>query len=483
MIRYITLLFIILTCKLSLAQMEGYIWTFGDSAAIDFNSGSPVPILGTGLYAHECSSTICDSDGNLLFYSGANSITGYWETGIFNKFNKLIQNGTGIFNNSSSAQGCILVASPQDTNEIYLITHRADASINDLKIYYTIIDKSANTDSGAVILKNVPLPGVHNFMAEQMQVVRHGNGKDWWLITHVFNNNQFYIYLIDSAGISGPSVQNIGSSFIGIAGVGNMKISPDGNRLVLVGGNSVVDLFDIDRCTGLLYNFSPLGTPSIMQSVYAGSFSPNSTVLYVSDLDSIIYQFDLQATDIMASRQTIWVKPASNNSLMLQHMLGPDGKIYISNQKNGVIPIFNFENMHLSVINSPDSLGAACDFQPYSFYLGGRRSFGGLPNIPDYSLLAVEGGCVVSVEEVGNSKNDFVLFPNPASDELNIAVKSSHELILLKVFNVFGKEVLSSAFINQIDIDVSSFPVGIYLVKLFNEKNEFVYSEKIIMQK
>ncbi|MBL0341878.1 MAG: hypothetical protein IPP71_13625 [Bacteroidetes bacterium] len=48
--------------------------------------------------------------------------------------------------------------------------------------------------------------------------------------------------------------------------------------------------------------------------------------------------------------------------------------------------IYNMYNMNLSVINQPDSLGATCDFQPYSFYLGGKRTYVGLPNNPDYEL-------------------------------------------------------------------------------------------------
>lgn len=47
--------------------------------------------------------------------------------------------------------------------------------------------------------------------------------------------------------------------------------------------------------------------------------------------------------------------------------------------------------MNLSVINSPDLPGAACDFQPYSFYLGGKRTYWGLPNNPDYDLGPLVG--------------------------------------------------------------------------------------------
>jgi hypothetical protein len=484
MLRIFLNLVIVFSFIPCIAQQEDNTWVFGDSAAIKFTNGNPAAISGTVLYSMEGSSSISDINGNLLFYAGINYLMGVYEIVVVNKHNHIISNGSGIYGSFTSAQGCLLLPDPGDTNKIYLFTQRQDASISDLKIYYSIIDKSANSDSGVVILKNIPLPGINAWMAEQVQAVRHGNGTDWWLITHQGNTNQFYNYLIDSTGISGPIIQPIGTIFSGFSGIGNMKVSPNGDKLVLVGGNGTIDYYSFNRCIGLLDNWIPLGSGNASQeSKYGCSFSPNSEILYVSDIDSGLYQFDLQAADIIGSRQMIWTKP-DTSGIIGQHLLGPDGKIYIANRKPGIFSpgIFNVENMNLSVINSPDSLGAACDFQPYSFNLGGRRSFAGLPNIPDYSLHAVEGGCVVSVEEVGISKNDFVLFPNPASDELNIAVKS-HDKISVKVFNILGKEVLSSAFTNQTNIDISSLTVGIYLVKLFNEKNEFVYSEKIIIQK
>ena len=64
--------------------------------------------------------------------------------------------------------------------------------------------------------------------------------------------------------------------------------------------------------------------------------------------------------------------------------------------------MYNSYNMNLSVINSPDSAGVACDFQPWSFYLGGKRTYWGLPNNPDYDLPALAGSLcdtLVSVSE------------------------------------------------------------------------------------
>ena len=73
----------------------------------------------------------------------------------------------------------------------------------------------------------------------------------------------------------------------------------------------------------------------------------------------------------------------------------PDNKIYLATAFENFYPYqdtsFNIYNTNLSVINYPDSLGLACDFQPFSFYLGGARTYYGLPNNPDYELGAWVG--------------------------------------------------------------------------------------------
>jgi hypothetical protein len=454
------------------AQNEGNIWVFSDSAAIDFNTGTPVPLLGTGVVGRMCSSSICDANGQLLFYSGTYStiMNGSKKAGVFNKYNELIQNGTEIYCLTYSSQGNLIIPFVNDSNFLYLFSHREDASVPDYKIYYSIIDKTANSDSGEVILKNVVLPGIGE-MSEQLQAVRHGNGIDWWLITHKGNGNQYYLYLIDSSGINGPFIQSIGSSFPQFAAHGQMKLSPDGKKLVIVSSFGLINLFDFDRCTGIISNWISLGYNNfnIFYFAYDGcSFSPDSRLLYVSGEDTL-FQFDLQSADIAASKQVIW---NDNDSLNLvgQHLLGPDGKIYIANSSTSWYSnVFNYQNMYLSVINSPDSLGATCNFQPYSFNLGGRRTFGGLPNIPDYTLGPVEGACVVSVEEV-EGKSILEVFPNPAQDILYIKGLDPGEKYQLLIYDVTGRIILTEK-ITSASVDIHQLTLGLYFYKIENNKS------------
>jgi hypothetical protein len=480
---FISIFTYILVLNFGYSQNQGNIWVFSDSAALDFNTGTPVPLFGTGVVSRNANTSISDTGGNLLFYSGAYTEinNGAWEAGVFNQYNQLIQNGTGIYCNSSLTQSILLLPFVNDTNKYYLFTNRSNASIPDNKIYYSVIDKMANSDSGAVFLKNMLLPGI-NDMSGHMQAVRHGNGIDWWLITHKGNGNQYYIYLIDSSGISAPIIQATGSNFPLYNAGGQMKITPDGTKLVLVNTFGHIDLFDFDRCTGILSNWISLGynnTNIFYLAYFATSFSPNSQILYVSGEDTLV-QFDLQATNIATSKQIVWYDSDTLSDIG-DHLLGPDGKIYIAYAKPTIwyINAYTFENMHLSVINSPDSLGLACDFQPFSFYLGSRRTYYGLPNIPDYKLGALEPPCVVSVGEV-EGKNQINVFPNPANDLISVSVNKLNSDFYLELTDIFGRILLKTKFRNQTEINVSHLPTGVYCIIIEDHKTGERFMQKIV---
>ena len=69
---------------------------------------------------------------------------------------------------------------------------------------------------------------------------------------------------------------------------------------------------------------------------------------------------------------------------------GPDSKIYLAGYSYGHpysdTCCYDTLTMYLSVINSPDSAGLACNFTPFSFYLGGNRTYSCLPDIPNYQI-------------------------------------------------------------------------------------------------
>ena len=75
--RLLYILALSLNTSLLSAQYEANIWMFGDQIGIDFNSGSPVLLTNTNMKVMEGCSSMCDSEGNLLFYTNGGIISSF----------------------------------------------------------------------------------------------------------------------------------------------------------------------------------------------------------------------------------------------------------------------------------------------------------------------------------------------------------------------------------------------------------------------
>jgi hypothetical protein len=161
---------------------------------------------------------------------------------------------------------------------------------------------------------------------------------------------------------------------------------------------------------------------------------------------------------------------------------GPDDKIYVScaytvagNNYPYADTMYNQYNMNLGVINSPDSLGLACDFQPWSFYLGGKRTYWGLPNNPDYDMGPVVGSICDSLSTGIASINDSKgviqkLFPNPNNGAFYLELKQTFsEEVYAELYSLQGqlcaRQLLDNThYTTAIRFDAT--PAGVYILKL-----------------
>src|SRR5687768_14567607 len=96
-------LIFILLCNLhnvAFSQKETNIWYFGTNAGIDFNSGSPIDISPGPLTSQEGVSSICDTSGNILFFTDGN-----W---VYDKSLAQMPNGFGLKGSESGTQTAIV---------------------------------------------------------------------------------------------------------------------------------------------------------------------------------------------------------------------------------------------------------------------------------------------------------------------------------------------------------------------------------------
>jgi WD40 repeat protein len=490
---------LLLGSQKSTAQFTSNNWCFGDSAGIRFQPGINLFRSASGYRGGTAS--ISELNGDLLFYGSSsnttNSFTGQLKEGkLFNKYHQKLFNGDTLVGGELYHDMLILPKSVLDSTFYVFV---AGVIVPDTGLWYSIVDMKLQGGLGQVVQKNVRY--INHPIQDMLTAVRHGNGKDWWLITRRWNamhqipSNEFRVYLVDSNGINSPIIQNVGTQQYNNAG--DMSFNGDGSKLALCGWANYLGLFDFNRCTAQISNeilIEPnIGLPyKFYTSVI---FSPDGSKLYVNSSQETyqqpgkLYQFDLSAANISASRIIIdsFPIPAENSGMEM----GPDGKIYISCVFDSIgssFPyppnLFNAYNSNLSVINQPDSLGLACDFQPFSFYLGGARTYYGLPNNPDYELGAWVGSpCdTLTVGLTENDEKNDVFFQAWYNSEWNMihvnASKLKGKSGVLRLFDVEGRvvyerkvDVIAGGYFTG-EIAMNGIASGVYIVSISTEKDK-----------
>ena len=357
---------------------EGNIWYFGTNSGIDFNSGSAVAITDGALNTFEGCATICDYNGGLLFYT--DGIT------VYNKNHNVMQNGTNLAGNSSSTQSAIIIKQPGSNSIYYLFT--VDFRFGTLDCRYSEIDINLDNGLGGIVpsTKNTL---VLNPSCEKITAIQHQNGIDYWIIAHEFGSNNFYSYLLSSAGLGAGIPYASGSSVsLSANSIGYLRASADGSRLASARSEGNVELFNFNKTTGsITFEMILLTYSGVPQSFYGLEFSPNSNLLYISNVDHAnadLYQFNLAAgsqADILNSQTTLGVMPGQGGALQL----APDGKIYNAQYGTG--------NNYLGEISNPDIVGVGCNYLPNSFYLAGKTSGAGLPTFYNSISISSPAGC------------------------------------------------------------------------------------------
>lgn len=448
---------------------EGLPW---GGTNIDFISGAPeVYFQYRDIGYSRANANISDSNGNLLF-----STNGTW---VADALGDTMQNGTGLSPSFYTAlypeglhvcQTALIIPVPDDEVQFLIFHCTIDDQTSQFTryLYFTEVDMSANGGLGAVVSKNnILLEDILN--VGKLSAVRHANGRDWWVSCIRLNTNVHIRYLITPSGIEGPFEQSIG--VIRHRDSGQVCYSPGGDKFAYYyGAQDDLEIFDFDRCTGLLSNPVHIGIDDYNQ-MGGVAFSPSGQFLYVSSVMDV-YQYDVTAPDIEASMVHLgtwdgFYSPSPPAATLFDiAQLAPDGKIYISTG-NGTF--------HLHVINQPDLPGLACDFQQHAVELP-TYNFNSLPNHPNYHLGPVDGsvcdslGINVGVASLGIDAGPGVsAAPNPSAGAFTLKYPAQATSGLLEVLDVQGRVVYRqrlAAWSQVHNVALEHAPAGLYHCRL-----------------
>ncbi|MFL1013666.1 T9SS type B sorting domain-containing protein [Flavisericum labens] len=339
------------------AQKETNIWYFGEYAGLDFNSGIPVPLSDGKLDTGEGCATICDKNGNLLFYT--DGVT------VWNRNHEVMLNGTWLGGDSSSTHSALIVPKPESDHIYYIFT--ADSQGRDNGFQYSEVDMQLSGGMGGITSnKNIEL---YNPTTEKITAVKGCNGDCFWVITHKMKSSEFLAYKVTSSGVDKNPVISDSGTFIttGLEAIGAIKISPNGKKLAVANEYLNVEIFDFDSVTGKIQN--PVVLLDAEDRYYGIEFSPNNKLLYVGQIEGGITQFNIEAgstAEIINSKTEIIDDRSGDGYAALQ--LAVDGKIYVA--KFG---------KYIDVIDAPNILGAGCNYLFNEIYLTTGTSQMGLP--------------------------------------------------------------------------------------------------------
>ena len=112
-------------------------------------------------------------------------------------------------------------------------------------------------------------------------------------------------------------------------------------------------------------------------------------------------------------------------------------------------------------------------------------------NIPEKNLWVLKldsngceiPNCTVGVSENLTSKEELLVYPNPSSGIINFKLleTTKNASTQLFLFDITGKTILNTSFrASAKQLDVSSYPKGIYFYQLINGKER--YSGKVVIQ-
>ena len=502
--RILLCLIILLYVTLTQAQnKQDYYWPLGfdlDTSSLftgiefDFNQRPFEPgIREAGLEFDQNNASICDEQGNLLFYSNGCAIA--------NRHHQIMSNGdsinAGLFFDYywrglcslgyPGQQNLLILSDPADAEGYFMIqVPRTTDSItfdNSLdKILYSYIDMRLDGGNGQVTEKNVILYDKGEILSSYLTAIAHQNQKDWWIVNPIFPGG-FVIYLLDENGLSEHQITNepLWDDFYSSSS-GDARFSPDGMQFALFNKWDGIQIYDFDRSNGSLTINNHIPWHFADNGVFTScEWSPNSRFLYLIQADSL-FQLDTHIGPLEDGLEFI----AEYNGIadpfggfFFKSALGPDCRIYIR-------PGSSSNSFH--VINKPNERGPACDFVQQAIRLPYTSATGSFPNFPRFRVDEEEK-CDPSITSMFGDdiywRRDMTVFPNPARDQITVELPELQTRGRVYIIDMLGQVVLErEAFgSGQMAVDISVLPVGRYSVEYVPEDNteRVVYTAALVV--
>ena len=486
-------------------------WVFMDSIHVEFTASGPI-VEADSLpfsFAGYRPSTYSNADGVLKVYGSGNN--------IYNGLGERLEQSPDT--NSTNPFNCVILPFQSDSSKFHYFNSSHGNLYGPITccMIYSIISLGGAVGDTVMFQQSF-----YPYFQSQAPIhptigitaVQHGNGRDWWVIYKQNMSDTFRIYSIVEDTLQGPFFQTLGHS------IGNgiewsplynadkftdLQFNKNGTKLGMITGNGLIQVCDFDRCTGILSNavrvdsLEPDTTIAPVGSIYSAlslQFAPRNNILYVvRSWNDTLYQYDLDNPNPLSTKYMVYSVPFDT---ILNQMvaplgaitLGPDGKIYTAYGGamcyNPTLPAPYDLGWYLGIINNPDSLGSACNFNPYGLYIGTNCNRQGLINYINYDLGPLVNSPCDTLTTTGLSENPakpkISLAPNPAQTEATLTWSGMQEGTFV-LRDMLGRAVLSEVLntpSGSTRLDLSTLPKGIHLWQVLSA--EYSKNGKLLVE-
>ena len=327
-------------------------------------------------------------------------------------------------------------------------------------LYLTRIAYDTIAETATVLSKNEILIGGE---ADPFELIRHGNGNDWWLIANAFGTAEYHKILLTPKGPQQHETQSLGYGFPfpPCRWQRSLSASPSGERLVRFSSKCGAQYLVFDRCSGEL---SEAGFSHLENGVFGGggsAFSEDSEHVYFSRWYRIAKAPFLNPPDTLRASYT----PPSGFGGSFVHMFrDPFGRIYIAPQAS---------EPYLHLIGPGDSEPGTAMVQFKGLRLP-RRVQRTIPHYPNYALGPLAGSpcdtlMITSVETIPSGNPGLRLYPNPARHRIRIDMgwEGAKQLVLLDALGRELRRLPTSS--TSVEMELGGLPKGLYFIQAFRE--------------
>ena len=412
---------------------------------------------------------ISDSLGNLLFFTnGCYVATASGDT---------MQNGEGLNpgevhnwvcpeNGYISHRGAMVLPMP-GSDHIFCLFHMGVRYDSAKKLqfgpfYLSVVDMALNNGLGVVTSKNKVLVDGN---LEPFAAIRHGNGRDWWILVPENNSNRYRRFIVTPEGVFENPMLEIGS-LADCLRVGSSTFSLDGRKFARQ-QNCKTLIFDFDRCNGTLSNPLELLTPAYTFGGGGVAFSPDGNQLYTTAQMAIL-SANLELPNPIFD--TLITTEAITGAGLHFMQYTPDGNRILLNILHRSRFFSALDSLHTS---SPFFMQKAVPLPVYSVRT--------LPNFPNFRLYDLPNSpCdtlginspVFATEPLSAVRAGLLLSPNPARDQVRLEIDpawTSNRPVNYQLINALGSLLRKGEIpkgTNSQQVSLAGLPKGVYFFQL-----------------